>query len=95
MAQSAAQKRAAAVRLAKELFDGGYKKPANLNLADLIAAVGAIDAKMDALPATLNVAQSVKINLVQSLPEPFKSGTNAQEKALALVCWALAEAGLV
>ena len=68
---------------------------ADINLDDLLAAVGSIDDMMDALPATLTPAQSIKVNFVQNLPEPFKSTTTADEKALALVVWALKETGLI
>ena len=39
--------------------------------------------------------QSLRTNLIQALPEPFKSRSTAAEKALALGLWALQEAGVL
>ena len=68
---------------------------AGLNWDDLTAAIGAIDDTMDALPGALNGAQSIKTNFIQRLPEPFKSASNVQQKAYALHCWAMKEAGII
>ena len=52
---------------------------------------------MDLLPTdvSLDTAKTLKQNFVSLLPEPYKSKSNAAEKALALVVWALEEVGLV
>lgn len=92
MALSDADRRIAAADLAKRMFSG---TTANLNVDDLKAAVASIDDTMDALPGTLNGAQSVKTNFVQGLPEPFLSNSTNQQKAMALMVWAMKEVGLI
>jgi len=67
------------------------KVTAGMNLDDFVAAINAVDSFMDALPGTLNGAQTIKINLVNSLPEPFKSNSTPKQKALVLRIWAQLE----
>lgn len=88
------QRTEAARELAKKLFQE-VSKTANLNLDDLAAAVGSIDDTMDALPAALTAGQTIKTNFVQRLPEPFKSNSTANEKAIALMIWAMKEVGII
>ena len=92
MAQTPTDHRNAARHLAEEMYTTAI---ATCSLDDLQAAIGALDAKMDALPGTLNATQSLRTNLIQALPEPFKSRSTAAEKALALGLWALQEAGVL
>jgi len=94
MTLDAGQRKTAARDLARRLFQE-VQKTANLNLDDLAAAVGSVDDTMDALPTALAAAQTVKANFVQRLPEPFKSNTNAQEKAIVLMVWAMKEVGII
>lgn len=69
---------------------------ATLNLDDIKAAVASIDETMDSLPAALTPPTlTIKQHFARRLPEPFKSGSTVQQKALALVAWALKEAGLI
>lgn len=91
MAMTAVQQRHAAREMARRIYDAATR--ADLNLDDLQAAIGAIDATMDKLPAQLAPASTVKQNFIVALPEPFKSGSTAPQKALALALWALKEAG--
>lgn len=92
MAQTAQQKADVARELARRLYQSAT---ANLNHDDLVAAVSAIDAAMDVLPPALGQALTVKQNLIASLPEPFKSGSTAQQKALVLMLWVMKETGLL
>lgn len=92
MAQTPVQIRAAAVELGRRLF---ANKTADLNLDDLMAAVQSIDTLMDAGRNALPVAGTIKQGFVANLPEPFQSNSTAQEKALALVVWTLAEVGIL
>jgi len=94
MSLSTADRTTAARELARQMFHA-VNKTANLDLDDLVAAVGAIDDEMDALASTLTQATTVKANLIQTLPEPFASNSNAQEKALALMVWAMKETGII
>lgn len=94
MAQTTGQRRDAARELATRIYVSAGKTAA-LNLDDLLAAVGSIDNAMDALPSTLNPARTVKQNFLDNLPEPFKSISTTQEKALALMVWALKEVGII
>lgn len=93
MAQTAQQRREAARELAAKIFPPTVT--ATLNLDDLTAAVGSIDDTMDALPGALTGGQTIKQNFLSRLPEPFKSTATAQQKAVALVAWALKESGLI
>ena len=95
MAMDTTQRRDAGRELGRKMKLGINGRIADIDLDDLLAAVGSIDDMMDALPATLNGAQSIKVNFVQNIPEPFKSTTTSQEKALALVVWAMKETGLI
>lgn len=93
MTLSATERRVAARRLALEMFG---TSTADVNVDDLAAAIGAIDDAMDAQaseidPQTLTVKQF----LVLSLPEPFKSSSTANEKAIALMVWAMKEVGMI
>ena len=94
MSQTDGDRLIAARLLAEELFRkvGGT---ATMSLNDLKAAVGSIDDTMDALPAALTAGQTIKTNFIQRLPEPFKSASNAQQKAVALMAWAMKETGLI
>jgi len=94
MAQTTPQRRDAARELAKRLWVE-TNATATMNLDDLLAAIGSIDDTMDLLPANLTALQTVKQNFLSRLPEPFKSTATTQQKALALVCWTLKEAGLI
>lgn len=94
MAQTATERHEAARDLARRMFQV-VGKTADLNLDDLTAAVGSIDDLMDALPGTLNGAQSVKVNFVQNLPEPFKTNSTASEKAIVLMVWSMKEVGII
>ena len=94
MAQTTEQRRQAARHVAFKMFvEAG--RTANLNLEDLRLAVGAIDDFMDSLPPTLNQVQTIKQNAIAALPEPFKSNSTAQQKAVALMAWAMKEAGII
>lgn len=94
MALTASQRRKAAVEFARRAFRV-VNKTATLNLSDLEAAVDAIDATMNLTPPNLTANQTIKANLANALPEPFASESTAQEKALALCVWAMAETGLL
>ena len=95
---STTQKRAAAERLATELFDkpGQASVTGNLNVDDLVAAIDSLDTAMDtvinAVPGAWQT-KTIKTALIDNLPEPFKSNSTATQKAAALMLWALAEAG--
>lgn len=93
MTLNAADRRIAAKELASRIF--GVTVVAGMNWDDLTAAIGSIDDTMDALPATLNAVQTVKVNFIQRLPEPFKSASTSQQKAIALMVWAMKETGLI
>lgn len=93
MALSAAERRLAARELAGRFYSGGTT--ANMNWDDFTAAIGAIDDTMDKLPANLTAGQTVKVNLVNSLPEPFKSNSTTAQKAMALMVWAMKESGII
>lgn len=93
MAQTDNQLRNAGAKLAEKMFS--REVIANMNLADIKAAVASIDATMDALPGTLTANRTIKQNFVDQLPEPFKSTSTAQQKALALWAWAAQEVGLI
>lgn len=93
MTQTTAQRREAAIELAKRMFSPSIL--ATLNWNDLSAAIGAIDDTMDKLPALLNSTLTVKQNLVAALPEPFKSTSTATQKAIALMVWAMKETGII
>lgn len=93
MAQTAQQRREAARELARRLFSP--QVTAGFNLDDLMAAIGAIDDLMYALPGALNGTLTLKQNFVVALPEPFKSSSTAEQKALALAMWALKEVGAI
>ena len=92
MAQTEAQKIAAARELARRLYTIAT---AVTNHDDLKAAIDSIDATMDALPGALNAAQTVKTNFIQRLPANFKNSSTQQEKAIALMVWAMQEVGLL
>lgn len=94
MSQTATERRIAARELATRMF-ANVGAVANMNLDDLAAAIGSIDDTMDALPGALNGAQTIKVNFVQRLPEPFKSTSTAQQKSIALMIWALKETGII
>ncbi len=94
MAQTTEQRRTAARELARRMFQE-TGTTANLNLDDLLAAVGSIDDTMDLLPANLTAGQTVKQNIVSRLPEPFKSNSTAQQKAVALMAWVMKETGII
>lgn len=96
MAQTDAQHLAAARRIATEMFNGGVKATANLNLDDLKAAIASIDTAMNTVISTIPAgwqAKSIKQALIDNLPEPFQTNSTAAQKALALQIWAEAEVG--
>lgn len=93
MALTTTQRREAAREWVRRIFTADVM--ATLNLDDLVAAIGSIDDTMDALPATLNPLTSVKTNFLANLPQPFKGTATPQQKAIALTCWAMKEAGLI
>lgn len=94
MAMSVADQRQAAREIARRIFQEP-NATAIMSLEHLRAAVGTIDAVMDALPATLNQTQSIKVNIALALPEPFKSIATTQQKAVALMAWAMKETGII
>jgi hypothetical protein len=94
MSLTNAERRIAARELAVRMFVN-VGMVANMNLDDLTAAIGSIDDTMDALPGALNGAQTIKVNFVQRLPEPFKSRSTDQQKSIALMIWALKEIGIL
>lgn len=69
-------------------------KKATLSLSDIKAAVNSIDATMDMLANAVTGARTIKQNILDRFPEPFKSTATAEEKARALIIWAQREAGL-
>ena len=92
MAQTAQQKADVARELARRLY---ATATANLNHDNLVAAVSAIDNAMDALPPALGQSLTVKQNLIAARPEPFKSNSTAQQKALVLMLWVMKETGII
>lgn len=94
MTQDSNQRKIAARELANHMWvnSGGT---AIMNLDDLSSAIGSIDDTMDILPSGLNQVQTIKTNFVQRLPEPFKSQSNANQKAIALMVWAMKEVGII
>ena len=92
MAQTAQQIASGAREMARRMFGTAT---ATINHDDLTAAVAALDAAMDALPPSLNQAKTVKQNLVAALPTAFAANSTTQQKALALMVWAMAETGMI
>lgn len=95
---STLQKRAAARRLATELFNkqGRASTTADLNLDDLVAAIESFDVAMDTVISTIPALwqpKTIKIALIDNLPEPFKSKSTATQKVAAMGLWMLAEVG--
>lgn len=91
MALTTPQNRDAAAQVASKIFDQTVANVAKFNLADLQAAVTAVD---NALDATLNQAvtavggtTTVANGMAQVIPAPFSTAT-AQQKTL-LVCYVL------
>lgn len=73
-------------------------KTATLNTDDIKAAIESIDLGMDTIINTIPVlwgVKSIKVALIDNLPEPFKSNSTAQEKALVFSAWAMKEAGVI
>lgn len=93
MSLNASERKAAARNLALDIF--GPEITANVHWDDLTAAIAAIDDSMDALPAALNSGLTVKQNLIDRLPEPFKSTSTVDQKAAALTIWAMKTAGVI
>ncbi len=96
MALTSTEIREAARNLTKRLFTPDIT--ANLDLDDLDAAVASIDASMETVINTIPAGmatKTVKRAIIDALPEPFQSTSTADQKAVALVVWALKEAGLI
>lgn len=93
MTLSVSERRLAARELSIKTF--GPSITANMNWDDLTAAIGSIDDTMDALPATLTAGQTIKTNFIQRLPEPFKTTSTQQQKALTIMVWAMKETGII
>lgn len=96
MALTEQQKHDAARDLGNRIFVAP-NKPSHSGTDDLMAAVASIDAAMDTVINTIPAAwgtKTIKQALIDNLPEPFKSASTAEEKALVLALWAKAEVGL-
>jgi len=93
MAQTTDQRERGAREIVRQMFP--TEVTANLNFHDFVAAITAIDLAMDAMPAQANPALTIKQNLVGILPEPFKSHSTVQQKALVLSVWAMVETGIL
>ena len=81
----------------REWIDTCYvevNKTANLNTADIDAAVNSVDATMDMTAGSINAGQTLKQAILSRLPEPFKSMATQNEKFRVLIAWAKREAGL-
>ncbi len=97
MALTDTQKRDAARKLAHHIFQKS-NTTANLNLDDLAAAIGSIDAAMDTVINDIPVGartNTIKQLFNANLPEPFKSAATPEQKAMALAMWAMREVGLI
>lgn len=70
---------------------------ANLSHTDIAAAVAAIDADLDAQVSTLGISGTATMlaALVGLLPEPFKSGSSAAQKAAVYSYVFLKRAGVI
>ncbi len=68
---------------------------ADLNTANLKAAIDSIDDTFNSLASTLTQGQTVEINFNANFPEPFKSTATVPQKALALAYWAMKRGGLI
>lgn len=90
MALSDSELKAACSPLARRLF---RDKTANLSLADLKAAVAAIDARLDEALSAGDVGLTPAQVLNQALPAPASSAT-AAEKALILAFTVSAKYGV-
>lgn len=90
MTQDAATRAAGARSLADTIFEE-TDATGHSNHDDLVAAIGALDDRMDAVLSTLTQTRTVKQTLLDALPEPFKSNSTALEKAHALISWSLNE----
>lgn len=92
MPQTPQQKADVARELARRLYANAT---ANLSHDDLVAAISAIDSVMDGPPPTPGQVPTVRQHLLASLPEPFKTRSTPQHKALALALWAMKETGII
>jgi hypothetical protein len=95
MALSDPDRLTAARELARRIFPSDVT--ANLNLDDLKAAIGGIDDVFDMQPndPALSNSLTLKQNFLALLPEPFKSTATSQQKAFALMVWAMKEVGVI
>lgn len=97
MSLTTEQRREAGRELAKEIFvKAGVT--ANLNLDDLLSAIGSFDDGMDTVINTIPGAwgtKTIKQALIDNLPEPFQSNSTGGQKAMAISLWAMKEAGLI
>ena len=95
MAWTAAQKKRAAKALLNKMYGAGKECP--IHWLDGEAALGAIDAAFDAKPdlSVSGLNLTLKQYLVSQIPEPFKTESTAEEKALLLSYWALEETGVI
>lgn len=96
MALTDAERMEAARALAEEMFSKSNTM-AHLNLDQLKAAITSIDTAMgtviNAIPGAW-ANKTIKQALIDNLPEPFQSASNAQQKAKVLSLWAMKEAGM-
>lgn len=95
MALTPEQVTAAATRLARDIF-GTRGATGHTHSDDLEATIQAIDDTMNQAVNTLgSQTQSMRVNLNQALPEPFKSRSTLIEKGLAIAEWALEDSGAI
>lgn len=90
MTQDTATREAGARSLGETIFVD-VDATAHSDLNALVAAIGALDDRMDTLLSALPQNRTVKQTLLDALPEPFKSNSTGPEKAHALICWAINE----
>jgi len=93
MAQTTDQRERGAREIVRQMFPTDIT--ATLTFHDVVVAVAALDMAMDALPGQANQSLTIKQNLVGILPEPFKSHSTVQQKALVLSVWAMVETGIL
>lgn len=85
MPMSEAQRTATARQLAKDIFVS-INATATLTVADLKAAVDAIDDALETVMSTMDTTKTIEAALKAALPEPFNgTSTTAQKGAILAV----------